>query len=166
MDKASWVIDEGQIKIKSHLGDISPLTALQVYSAIFSEVIDFHGHQLECPLPTAFPDLIFSRFSAEPVIRIRNLDPSSIFVEVGVWTDNGYCDLPTDYDQIIFSGKWYPISAESIQSAKTWLVNIGVVEKSSISFGKLIELRSSKEIPAKLIDESVIFASDVAFTTH
>jgi hypothetical protein len=83
-------------------------------------------------------------------------------VKIGVWTDLEYCDLPAGYDQIIIGRKWYPVSTDAIQSAKDWLTARGVIEGGSLSFGKLIELRSSKDAPAKLIDESVVIASDVA----
>lgn len=162
MNKAHWVLEDNQILIKSHSGDTFLPVALQVYSAVFSGVDEFHGHKLDRPLSSELPNLIFSRFPAEPAIIIRNITPTSIVVKVGVWTDKGYCDLPTDCDQIIFGEKWYPVSNEAIQSTKAWLTDHGVIEDNSISFGKLIELRSAKDVPSKLIDESVVVASDVA----
>jgi hypothetical protein len=162
MNKTHWFLGGDRISIKDHTGATVFPSALDVYSAIFSNVKEFHGQQLDRPLTSVVPDLIFSRFPAEPAIRISNVTPSSIIVKVGVWTDSGYCDLPSGYDQIIIGSKWYPVSTDAIQSAKDWLTARGVIDGSSLSFGKLIELRSRKDAPAKLIDESVVIASDVA----
>jgi hypothetical protein len=73
-----------------------------------------------------------------------------------------YHDLPTGHDQIIIEKKWYPVNSELIQSAKDWLISHGLLENESISIGKLIELRSADELPVKLIDESIVIASDFA----
>ncbi len=162
MNKAHWFTEGDRILIKDHTGATVFPSALDVYSAIFSDVKEFHGQQLDRPLTSVVPDLIFSRFPAEPAIRISNVTPSSIIVKVGVWTDSKYCDLPAGYDQIIVGSKWYPVSTDAIKSAKNWLTARGVVEGGTLSFGKLIELRSTKDAPAKLIDESVVIASDVA----
>jgi SNF2 family DNA or RNA helicase len=162
MIKAHWFLEGGRISIKDYIGGSIFPSALDVYSAIFSDVKEFHGHDLDRPLTSVVPDLVFSRFPAEPAIRISNVTSSSIIVNVGVWTDSEYCDLPAGYDQIIIGGKWYPVSTVAIQIAKDWLTALGVVEGESVSFGKLIELRSTKDVPAKLIDESVVIASDVA----
>jgi SNF2 family DNA or RNA helicase len=162
MNKAHWFTEGDRILIKDHTGATVFPSALDVYSAIFSDVKEFHGQQLDRPLTSLVPDLIFSRFPAEPAIRISNVTPSSIIVKVGVWTDSKYCDLPAGYDQIIIGSKWYPVSTDAIKSAKDWLTARGVVEGGTLSFGKLIELRSTKDAPAKLIDESVVIASDVA----
>ena len=75
MNKAHWVLEDNQILIKSHSGDTFLPVALQVYSAVFSGVDEFHGHKLDRPLSSELPNLIFSRFPAEPAIIIRNITP-------------------------------------------------------------------------------------------
>ena len=162
MNKTHWFLDGDRILIKDQTGATVLPTALDVYSAVFSDVKEIHGRQLDRPLTLVVPDLIFSRFPAEPAIRLSNTTSSSIIVKVGVWTDGEYCDLPAGYDQIIVGKKWYPVNTDAIQSAKDWLTARGVAEGCPLSFGKLIELRSTRDAPAKLIDESVVIASDVA----
>lgn len=155
-------LEGDRILIKDHTGATFFPSALDVYSIVFSGAKEFHGQPLAKSLTSALPELIFSRFPAEPVIKISNVTPGSIIAKVGVWTDSGYGLLPDGYDQIIIDKKWYPINMEAIQSVKDWLISRGVIEGNALSFGKLIELRSTKDLPAKLIDESIVVASDVA----
>lgn len=164
MDSAHWILEEDQIAIKDQSGRITFPSAAQVFSSVFSGVTEINGCRLEQPLLSIFPDLIFSRFPAEPAIRLRNITPCSITVNIGVWTDLGYCDLPISCDQVIHGGKWYPVSKESMQSVQVWLIDHGVTENKPLSYGRLIALRSSMDAPAKLVDEAVIAATDVA--TH
>jgi SNF2 family DNA or RNA helicase len=162
MNTAHWLLEGDRISIEDHRGTIVFPSALDVYTAVFSDLKICLGHKLNRSLTAALPELVFSRFPAEPAIKISNITKSSISIKVGVWTDGKYCDLPTGYDQIISGNKWYPVSTEAIQSAKEWLTARGVVEGDSLSFGKLIEFRSAKDVPAKIIDESVVVATDVA----
>ncbi len=162
MKIAKWIQKDNRISIADQEGVFIYPSAMEIYSEIFSDIKKAHAYEIEASLIATFPKLVFSRFPAEPAIRISNITTSSISVKVGVWTDSEYCDLPAGYDQIIIGSKWYPVSTDAIQSAKDWLTARGVVEGGSLSFGKLIELRSTKDAPAKLIDESVVIASEVA----
>lgn len=163
MNKAArWIFENDQLSIQDDTGSKVLPTALQVYTAVFSEVNELDGYQFDSPPSVTFPSLIFSKFPADPTILIRGVTPGSITVKVGVWTDKGYCDIATDCDQVICDGKWYPVSHDAISAAQAWLTERGVFEDSSISFGTLIELRSAKDSPVKIIDESVVVASDVA----
>jgi SNF2 family DNA or RNA helicase len=49
-----------------------------------------------------------------------------------------------------------------MQSIQVWLIDHGVTENKPLSYGRLIALRSSMDAPAKLVDEAVIAATDVA----
>lgn len=162
MRMAHWFFEGDRISIKDPNGATVLPSAFDVYSAIFSETKEFHGHPVERPLTAVVPDLIFSRYPAEVAIKINNVTSSFISVKVGVWTGSEFCDLPAGQDQIIIGNKWYPVNIDEIQSAKDWLAARGAVEGNSLSFGKLIELRSTKDVPVKIIDESIVIASDVA----
>ncbi|WP_382199797.1 DEAD/DEAH box helicase [Hydrogenophaga defluvii] len=162
MHQAEWVIDEGRLKIKDRSGGQFFPSAMQVYSAVFSSLTEIEGRTLDCLLPDACPNLSFSRFPAEPAVWIKNTNPSSIVVTTGVSTDLGYCDVPDGADQVISGGKWYPVNLEALQAAKVWIAGLGVTEGNPISFGQLIALRSAHDVPAKLIDDSLLVASDIA----
>jgi SNF2 family DNA or RNA helicase len=162
MSKAHWFLEGGRILIKDHSGAIIFPSALDIYSAIFSDKKSFHGQQLDIPLIEVFPDLIFSRFPVEAGIKVSSQTPSLVSVKVGIWSGSEYFDLPEGHDQIIIGSKWYPVSINTIHSTKEWLTERDIVEGTSLSLGKLIKLRSLKDVPAKLIDESLVVASDVA----
>ena len=69
MNKAHWFLEGDRISIKDHTGVTVFPSALDVYSAIFSDVKEFRGQQLDRPLTSVVPDLIFSRFFSDILVE-------------------------------------------------------------------------------------------------
>jgi SNF2 family DNA or RNA helicase len=139
---------------------LSP-SAMEIFQAVFGRVREIQGHQVDAPPSVDLPHLSFSRYPAEPAIRVFG-SGIRLFVEAGVVTESGFVGISGDADQIISNNRWYPVQASAAQSTRQWIASAGARDGQPLTIGMLVAIRTGFNRPAKLIDEVLTTSDSIA----
>lgn len=158
---ALWHLENGRISLQASDGNLVNLSAMEIFQAVFAKVRVIRGHKFGDPL-AELSGLTFSRFPAEPCIRVFEAG-GGFFLEVGVATTTGdFVTIAPGEDQVVSSGKWFPVQADALVAVSQWLGTLGVAVGASLTLGLLIALRARSDRPAKLMDEVGVTSATIA----
>lgn len=162
MSQLNWKFNGTRVLLVDQTGILFFPSAQQVFSCAFSGLtvindLTVSGNPLEI-----LPDLTFSRYPAEPAIRITGAPPDSLHLTVGVAVDGAFVHVNDGDDQAVVASRWYPIDLGSIADASVWLSSIGIQPDRPVTIGQLIAIRSTKNPPVTVLDATSLLPSDVA----
>ncbi len=110
----------------------------------------------------ALSGLAFSRYPAEPAVRITGTLPNPIQLMIGVVADGAFATVKDAEDQVVIASRWYPIDLDSLTDTAAWLSSIGIQPSSPVTIGQLIAIRGAKNLPFTLFDDTSLAPIDVA----
>lgn len=158
---ALWHLENGRISLQSSDGDLGSPSAMEIFQAVFGKVREIRGHRFGDPV-AELPGLTFSRFPAEPCLRVFEAG-GGLFLEIGVATSTGqFATIAPGEDQVISSGKWFPVQLDAMAAVSRWLDTLGVIPGAALTLGLLVALRTRSDRPAKLIDEVGVTSATIA----
>ena len=99
-------------------------------------------------------NLSFSRFPAQAALRTTGDFSKTIQLDEGVIINGLFLPLRDGQDQVIVSSQWFPIDLDSIKETRSWLEKYSISSNSPITIGHLIAIRSVRNPPFTLVDET------------
>lgn len=155
MNYPKWMQSDNRIVVEISENAISTPSAVAIFKAVFHNETGQFGceHSPYQDIPT----LDFSRFPAEPAIRVYGEIPSNIKFEIGIITKKEFHPNNWYQDQCIINNCWHPISTDQTLAAKTWLSNSKLSDSENLTIGQLIKLRSAFDLPFIYLDQTVSF---------
>jgi hypothetical protein len=165
MTTATWVTDGHRILIETSSKERVPVPAMDIFRAVFSRLSICANHTVRSPVED-ISTLTFSRQPALPAVRLTGNTGSSLVLNFGMATDAGFVEATGKDDQLIHSGRWYPVRADLVASAFEWLKALGIHAGESITVGDLVALRAKHEKPVIVFDEVEFNASSQSVALH
>lgn len=161
MSDPIWAIRNQRVCIIQH-GQALEVSALDIFSAVFSKKHVVAGVVIDAPPIAHLPDLEFSRFPAPGAVRLSSTELGNR-AEVGAIADGEFVPLPESVDQLIFNEKWYPIEIQTDKEIRDLLNSTGAAEGRPLSMGALISIRAGKHGPGILVDEIQASRAELTF---
>lgn len=162
MLQLNWKFNGTRILLVDQTGVSFSPSAQQVFSCAFGGLTAVNdlpviGNPLEM-----LPGLTFSRYPAEPAIRIMGALPKPLQLTVGIAVEGEFITVNDGEDQVVVASRWYPIDLDSMEDAAAWLSGIGIQLDRPITIGQLIAIRGAKNPPVTVLDATSLEPSDVA----
>jgi len=161
MASATWVAEGRQIFLKKASGERLLVPALDIFKAVFGRLRTCAGEAVGSPVDD-IAGLTFSREPAQPAVFLFGNDGRNLQISLGLATDSGFARADGEADQLIHSGRWYPLRDDLVRNAGDWLAAAGVPTNGCITIGDLVTLRATKEKPFAVFDEVAFTASTSA----
>lgn len=152
MNSSVWVVKNNQIELKRALGVMVRTSAMEIYQVVFG-ISDSVGGEFVSNPAEDIPQIAFSRQPARPALRISWGGTRCMVAKFGVATDEGFCEVSENQDQVIHELRWYPIRIDEMRRALAWLEKIGVGIHARLTIGSLVALRARQDRPCVLFDE-------------
>ncbi|MFT6834624.1 MAG: SNF2 family DNA or RNA helicase [Francisellaceae bacterium] len=156
-----WVVKNDKLMLDMDEGEYLEPDARSIFLSIFYDksipLITVDTPNIRQSLPT----LSFSKIPAEPCVTFIQQENSDIHLVNGIIINRDF--EPTDRltDQVIIKEKWFPIDLNACLSINNWLDNKKIPLYTPLTFGQIIQLRSSKEeinlVEINEIDSDKIF---------
>ena len=150
----TWKFDGKRVHLVNQVGEIFWPSAEQIFSCVFMGLTTVNGvTKLDNPLKT-IKNLSFSRFPAQAALRTTGDFSKTIQLDEGVIINGLFLPLRDGQDQVIVSSQWFPIDLDSIKETRSWLEKYSISSNSPITIGHLIAIRSVRNPPFTLVDET------------
>lgn len=150
-ENTKWYRDVDRVSLRLESGELLPVTAMEVFQAAFGAASTFHGVKLKRPSED-IPGLRFSRFPAEPAVRLRS-SHAALSVEVGVKVGGDFLTFPGKSDQLIYKDEWFPVQLDALAELSEWLSGVQGFSNGHGTLATLIALRTKTDLPGRLVDE-------------
>lgn len=157
-----WEFNGERVLLKDQNGGATFPSAQQIFACAFSGLETVSGLPVMGNPIEALPELSFSRFPAEPAVRISGALPNPMQSVLGIVADGTFATVKDGDDQVVIASRWYPVDLDSIAEAAGWLRGIGIHPGSPVTIGQLIAIRGAKNPPFTLLDETSLQPVDVA----
>jgi SNF2 family DNA or RNA helicase len=161
MTSASWIVEGSRIFLKKASGELVLPPALDIFRAVFGRLRVCAGQPVRSPVED-IAGLAFSREPAQPAVFLSGTNGRNLRLSFGLATDTGFVEADGNADQLVHGGRWYPIKADLVREARSWLTAANVRTEGHITIGELVTLRAQKEKPFAVFDEVVFNASTLA----
>ncbi|MBK9028179.1 MAG: hypothetical protein IPN98_10120 [Propionivibrio sp.] len=149
----SWKFDGSRIQLEDSAGTSFHPSAQQVFACAFGGVTTVNDEPVTGNPLEALPMLAFSRYTAEPAVRITGALPNPLQLVIGVVADGAFATAKDGEDQVVIGSRWYPVDLDSITDTAGWLSSIGIQPGSPVTIGQLIAIRGAKNPPFTLFDD-------------
>ncbi len=156
-----WEFNGERVLLKDQNGGTIFPSAQQIFACAFNGLRTLNGLPVANPLES-LPELSFSRFPAEPAVRISGTLPNPIQSAVGIVAGGSFATVEDGEDQVVIASRWYPFDIDSIAEAAEWLSDIGIHPDTSLTLGQLISIRGAKNPPFTLLEENSLEPAYVA----
>lgn len=158
----NWKFNGTRILLEDPTGTSIYPSAQEIFSCAFGGFTTVNdlpvmGNPLE-----RFPMLTFSRYPAEPAVKITGALPKSLQLVLGVIVEGEFVAVNGGEDQVVVASRWYPIDLDSTADATAWLSSIGIQSSSTMTIGQFIAIRGAKNPPVAVIDDTSMEPVDVA----
>ncbi len=158
----SWKFNGARVLLVDQAGASIYPSAQQVFSCAFGGLTTVNDLQVAGNPLEALPGLAFSRYPAEPAVRITGALPNPLQLIVGVVVDGVFAAVNEGEDQVVIASRWYPINLDSIADTTRWLRSIGIQPSTPVTIGQLIAIRGAKNPSFTLFDDTSLAPVDVA----
>lgn len=139
------------VGLKLNSGEIVPVSAMEVFQAAYGAARVVGGISVGNPMED-LPSLRFSRFPAEPAVRVADGD-RGVTIEVGVSAGAAFVPLTARTDQVISGEEWFPVQSDALDVLTRWVADLEGVSGSRGNLASLIALRTRPDMPGKLFDD-------------
>jgi len=150
----SWKHDEGGIVLVDLEGTKIIPSAEQIFACAFNGLDAIDNNPIDGNPLVMLPSLTFSRYPAEPALRVSGSPNQSLILSLGVLANREFVELDSDRDQIIVGNRWFPVDVGAIQDGIRWLESIGVPSQGSVTIGQLIAIRGADSSSLLVVDDT------------
>ena len=157
-----WTFDGTRVLLEDPDGRMLRPSAREVFTCAFAGSSTVEGHRVVGNPIEQIPDLMFSRYPADPAIRISVSPEEKISLSMGVRADGAFIPLSENDDQVVGAARWYPVDIEAMAEALAWVSEKGISTAGAITIGQLISIRGNKSLPFAVIDETSLCSSELA----
>ncbi len=155
-----WELSNGRLVFKTGDAETCELMAADVFRVVFGNGNTVHGIAVQSRPEQDIPGIRFSRFPAKLAVRISGHIPGSLRAEHGIQLEGQFRATGWNGgDQLIIDSQWLPVDTTEVESAKTWLAEASISGGSPLTIGQLIALRTDRQLPFALIDDTEAFDS-------
>ena len=141
-----WYIDGDRIALRLPSGDTVYPTASEIIGAEYKGRLTIRGEAIVRRPSEALSDVRFARFPLD--IRLRVIPPSedlaiapSCAIEIGKGARRAVAAPPSDADQVLAGGEWFPIARDVWEELQEILRTAGVAKPGTLTLKQYLELR-------------------------
>lgn len=150
--QGEWYEHDGALMILACGESFAP-SAAEIFALAFQGALSVRGVAVPSPL-LAFPHISFSRFAAEPVVRLSGTTPLSVIATIGVLAGEGYALLPGNGDSLIADGRWFPVDQAGLHELTSRLAALDIALGTPLTLRALITIRQEGLRGLQLVDET------------
>jgi SNF2 family DNA or RNA helicase len=151
-----WERHEHGVRLVLPDGTVRQPSALDVFGSVFRKRGDVAGLHDVPSAATELPDIRFSQFPADLVLRIFGQAPEPARLGLGAMIEGKCFPIEPDQDQLLVNSVWCPVSADELDSVTEWLRSSALTPGDAISLGQILRLRLLLDPPAKIIDDYLV----------
>ena len=160
----TWSVERGRVVFHAGRGSARYPSAHEIWSLVFQGASSIGGVELDQSPADALPNLSFSRFPADVVLRVSGALKRGIRLDFAAKVDDAVVTLEPSGDggwpdQIIVGDSWYPLDPATVACAIDALRRDAIEPGARISLGQLIRLRCNPELPIDVVEQADVSAS-------
>lgn len=159
----NWSVERGRVVFHAGPNSTRYPSAQEIWSLVFQGANTISGVDVEQSPADALPNLAFSRFPADVVLRITGDLKRGIRLDLAAQVGDVVVALEqladgSWPDQIVLGDSWYPLDSATVDSAIDAMRRDAFKPGASISLGQLIRLRRNKDLPVDVVEQADVSA--------
>ena len=159
-----WSLERGRLAFRPGRGSALYPSAREIWNLVFQEGSSIGGVAVDKSPADALPNLNFSRFPADIVLRVTGDLKRGIRLDLVAKAGDDLVALEQSAgggwpDQIVVGDCWYPLDSATIGGAIDVLRRDAIEPGANISLAQLIRLRRNSELPVDVVEQADVSAS-------
>lgn len=159
----NWTVERGRVVFHAGRGSARYPSAQEIWNLVFQDAGTIGGDEVDQSPADALPNLSFSRFPADVVLRVTGALKRGIRLDLAVKVADVVVALEQSTegrwpDQLVVGDSWYPLDSATVDSTIDALRRDAIEPGASISLGQLIRLRRNQELPVDVVEQADVSA--------